>query len=272
MKTIIRKFTQLFAFVLLTPIILSAGEPEKFIYKTVDDTELELYVFRPQKQDAPSPAIVWYYGSGLRKKDPGQFFEHGKILSKMGMVSVHTNIRGWVDKRTDEDVPRCIEDAKSAFRWVRAHANELNLDPERIAVGGGSSGGFLATSIATLPGFDATTDDTGIPLKPSLQILFNPGVGGSSADDKSRSPIQNVTKGIAPAVIFHGTADTGVPLSLMYDYQRAMDKVGSDCTIMAYKDQTHGFFNYRDGSNPYYYKTVGDMILFLENQGYLTKN
>lgn len=260
---------RILALTLLIPACLLAGEPEKFIYKTVGDIEIELYVIRSEKQDSPSPAVVWYYGSGLRKRDPGQFFEHGKILSKMGMTSIHTNIRGWTEKRTPDVVPRCIEDAKSAFRWVRAHAEELNLDPDRIAVGGGSSGGFLSTCVATLPGYDAPSDDTNIPLNPSLQILFNPGYGSESP--KEFSPFKNVRKGIAPAVIFQGTADTATPPANAYAYQRALDKVGSDCHIFTYKGQKHGFFNYREGNNPYYYKTVGDMIVFLDQQGYLTR-
>ncbi|QXD22822.1 alpha/beta hydrolase [Opitutia bacterium ISCC 51] len=257
---------------LLIPFILAAGEREKFIYKTVGDTEIELYVTHSEKTDGPSPAIVWYYGSGLNKRDmPDQFFEHGKILAKMGITSVYTNIRGRVEgEERDESIAiRCIEDAKSAFRWVRAHTEEFKLDPERIAVGGGSSGGFLSTVIANLPGYDAETDDTDIPLKPSLQILFNPGLGLNNPEHLS--PIKHIKEGAPPAVIFQGTADTTTPLAGAYAYQRALDKAGSECHIFSYEGQTHGFFNYREGSNPYYYKTVGDMILFLEQQGYINR-
>ncbi len=40
---------------------------------------------------------------------------------------------------------------------------------------------------------------------------------------------------------------------------------------MVYEGQRHGFFNYQDGGNPYYYKTVGDMLIFLEEHGYLKR-
>ena len=46
----------------------------------------------------------------------------------------------------------CIADAKSAIRWVRGHATELNIDENRIAAGGGSAGGYLAASTALLKG------------------------------------------------------------------------------------------------------------------------
>lgn len=257
---------------LLFPLIVSAGDREKFIYKTVGGEDIELYVTRSEKTDTPSPAIVWYYGSGLNKREePTQFYEHGKILAKMGITSFYTNIRGAVEgeERNEGLVIRCIEDAKSAFRWVRAHAEEFNLDQDRIAVGGGSSGGFLSTAIANLPGHDAETDDSSVPLNPSLQILFNPGYGQSSPEHLS--PFKHVKKGVSPAVIFQGTADTTTPMADAFAYQRALDKAGSNCHIFTYKDQTHGFFNFKDGNNPYYYKTVGDMLVFLDNHGYLTK-
>lgn len=256
----------------LFPFTLIAGEREKFIYKTVGDEEIELYVTRSEKTDEPSPAIVWFYGSGLNKRDePTQFYEHGKILARMGITSFYTNIRGRVEgeERNEALVVRCIEDAKSAFRWVRDHGKEFNLDQDRIAIGGGSSGGFLSTAIVNLPGFDAETDNKNTPLKPSLQILFNPGFGKSNPEHLS--PIQHVKAGIPPAVVFQGTADTTTPLAVAYDYQRAMSKAGSDCHIFTYDGQKHGFFNYRNGDNPYYYKTVGDMIVFLEQQGYINR-
>lgn len=268
-----KKYLLLLLTLCIAPLLLNAGAREKFIYKTVGETEVELYVTHSEKTDSPSPAIVWYYGSGLNKRDmPDQFFEHGKILAKMGITSVYTNIRGRVEgEERDESIAiRCIEDAKSAFRWVRAHTEEFNLDPERIAVGGGSSGGLLATSVATLPGYDAETDDTTIPLRPSLQILFNPAVGESLP--QHISPFKNVKEGIAPAVFFQGMADTSTPPAVAYSYQRALDKVGSECHIFTYEGQKHGFFNYRDGSNPYYYKTVGDMIVFLGEHGYIDKS
>ncbi|MGK0240345.1 MAG: acetyl esterase [Candidatus Pelagisphaera sp.] len=85
------------------------------------------------------------------------------------------------------------------------------------------------------------------------------------------SPLQNVQKGIAPAIIFHGTEDTTIPLSQMYEYKKAIANVGGDCEVIEYPGQKHGFFNYRGPGSPYYYKTVGDMLIFLDKHGYLTR-
>lgn len=243
-------------------------EPQKFIYKEVDGQSLELFVFLPEHQSTPTPAIVWYYGSGFNKREPGQFFEHGKILAKLGMASISTKIRGAAGNRENRDITPCLEDAKSAFRWVRSRVDKFNLDPDRIAVGGGSSGGYLAAAMATLPDFDTPSEDLKVPVDPSLQVLFNPFLGRVDFP-KELAPLKNVTKDTPPAILFQGTEDTTTPLSLAYQYQISISQPGNESRVVVYEGQKHGFFNYRDGGNPYYYKTVGDMLVFLEAHGYL---
>lgn len=264
-------FASLLFYLLLPSAFLMGQDPQVEIYKRVEGRNLALYIFKPEKQDRPSPAIIWYHGGGWREGKAGQFFEHGKILAGFGIVSISAEYRGYQGTAEKRDITPCIKDAKSAMRWVRAHAHELTIDPNRIAVGGGSAGGHLAAAVATLPGFDSPQDDLSIPLNPSLQVLFNPALDHSSISGQGFSPLSTVKQGIAPAVIFHGTADTTIPITLIYDYQRAMDKAGSDCEVYAYRDQGHAFFNYRNGKSPYYYKTVGDMIVYLDKRGYLTQ-
>jgi len=251
--------------------LLDGMEPEKFIYKEVDGQSLELYVFLPEKQSEPTPAIVWYYGSGFNQREPGQFFEHGKILAKQGMASISTNIRGAIGDRANRDITPCLEDAKSAYRWVRSRVEKFNLDPDRIAVGGGSSGGYLAAAVATLPGYDTPGEDLSVPIDPSLQVLFNPFLGRVDFP-KDKAPLKNVTKDTPPVILFQGTADTTTPVSLAYQYQQSIFSSPDKYSVVeTYEGQRHGFFNYQDGGNPYYYKTVGDMILFLQKHGYLKR-
>lgn len=233
-----KRITQTLVFILLTSSLICAQDPEVVIYKKVDGRNLALYIFKPEKQSAPSPAIAWYHGGGWREGKPGHFFEHGKILAGFGVVSISAEYRGYAEHR---GISPCIKDAKSAFRWVRAHAEELNIDPDRIAVGGASAGGHLAAAVATLPGFDSPQDDIRIPLNPSLQLLFNPALDPSSVTGKGFSPNQAAKKGIAPAIIFHGADDTTVPITQAYDYQSAMDKVGSECHVFAYPGRPIAF-------------------------------
>ncbi|MEM8713895.1 MAG: alpha/beta hydrolase fold domain-containing protein, partial [Planctomycetota bacterium] len=80
----------------------------------------------------------------------------------------------------------CVEDGKSAVRWIREHAAEIGVDPGRLAAGGGSAGGHVAAAIATVNGFNADQDDLSVSCVPEALVLFNPvfdnGPGGYGHD------------------------------------------------------------------------------------------
>ncbi|MBN86612.1 MAG: hypothetical protein CL885_03730, partial [Dehalococcoidia bacterium] len=68
----------------------------------------------------------------------------------------------------------CIEDGKSAIRWVREHASELGIDPNRLAAGGGSAGGHVAATTGVLKGLDNPAEDASVSSRPRALVLFNP--------------------------------------------------------------------------------------------------
>ena len=258
-------------FYALSPSLAEAFEPTTHVYKEVNGRKLELHVFTPEQREELAAAIVWYHGGGWREGKAGQFFEHGKILARRGMVSISVDYRGYAGTDPNSrDISPCIRDAKSAFRWVKAHANELGIDPKRIAAGGGSAGGHLAAALGTLPGYNEKSDNLSIDTTPSLTVLFNPAVSPVkvvSNDDVA--PLNYINESTPEALIFHGTHDTSVPISTAYEYQRLLQKHGTACSVISYDEQPHAFFNYSGGKNPYYYLTVGELLLYLEEKGYL---
>ena len=54
----------------------------------------------------------------------------------------------------------CVEDAKSAVRWLRQNAAKLGIDPNRIVAAGGSAGGHIAACTGLAPGLEADGEDT----------------------------------------------------------------------------------------------------------------
>lgn len=133
---------------------------EEYTYKTVGKRALKLYVTRPAgwKASDSRPAIVFFHGGGWVGGAPGQFTEHAKYFASRGMVAVQVQYR-LLDRKRADPPTTCVQDAKSAMRWVRSHAEKLGVDPNRIASAGGSAGGHLAAFVGMVDGMDDPQDD-----------------------------------------------------------------------------------------------------------------
>lgn len=267
-------------FCLMVQAVETPAEPDAIrTLKTHGDVQLSLHVFNPTgHQSADSrPAIVFFFGGGWVSGTPGQFFPHCRYLATRGMVAMSAEYR--VRKRHGTPPSACVQDGKSAIRWVRQHARELGIDSQRIAAAGGSAGGHVAAATALSQGFEGPNEDNAVSSQPNALVLFNPvfdnGPGGYGHDRVvdywcAFSPLHNIGPGAPPTIVFLGTKDKLIPVSTSNAYQKRMHGVGSRCDVHLYLDQTHGFFNHRKGENPYYFKTVWETDLFLASLGYLT--
>ena len=245
---------------------------------TVGDVHLSMDLFRPEEREPSDskPAIIFFHGGAWNGGAPSQFHPHCHYLASRGMLAVSAEYRL---KDTHGTTPyECVTDGKSAIRWVRENAATLGVDPGRIAAGGGSAGGHVAVAAATLLAFEPDGEDLSISCRPDALVLFNPvidnGPGGAGHDrvkDRWRnfSPMHNIATGVPPAIVFLGTEDSFIPVSTAEEFKRRMSAVGARCDLWTYDGQPHGFFNYRDGSNPYYYATVLAADRFLAALGYL---
>ena len=251
-------------------------------YRKVGETELKVWIFEPaQKSGKPLPAIVFFFGGGWVGGSPTQFEPQSRHLAARGMVAIVADYR--VKTRQDAKPADCVSDAKACVRWVRANAARLGIDPERIAVGGGSAGGHLAASTATVPGLDDAKDDKSVSCLPNALVLFNPGTvmapfpgldlkGFGAGLDKAKfgcepteiSPLHHVKKGTPPTIIFHGKADTTVPYSTVEKFAEVMKTAGNRCELVGYEGQPHGFFN-----KAKYAETLAATDAFLVSLGYL---
>ena len=251
-------------------------------YRKVGDTELKVWIFEPAtKATKPLPAIVFFFGGGWVGGSPTQFEPQSRHLASRGMIAIVADYR--VKSRQDAKPADCVSDAKACVRWVRANAARLGIDPERIAVGGGSAGGHLAASVATLPGLDDAKDDKSVSCLPNALVLFNPGTvmapfpgldlkGFGAGLDKAKfgcepteiSPLHHVKKGTPPTIIFHGKADTTVPYTTVEKFAEVMKTAGNRCELVGYEGQPHGFFN-----KAKYAETLAATDAFLVSLGYL---
>ncbi len=265
------------------------------IYKKVGDVELKLYVFEP-KDHKPSDqraAVVFFFGGGWSSGSPVQFKGQCEQLASRGMVAISADYR--VKSRHGVQPDKCVSDAKSAIRWVRANAPKLGVDPQRIAAGGGSAGGHLAAATALLPDFDEESEDKSVSSAPNALVLFNPAVilapaEGLDAVDADRvrrinettsgkakqlSPYHFIRKELPPAILFHGTKDEAVPYATVELFAKSMKAAGNRCELVSFEGEPHGFFNpgrsKGDDKNANYNKTLKQADEFFVLLGYLPK-
>ncbi|MEM9365274.1 MAG: alpha/beta hydrolase fold domain-containing protein [Planctomycetota bacterium] len=253
---------------------------EKFIYREVDGVPLPLYVFGSDPART-KPAIVFFFGGGWSNGSPTQFEQHCKHLASRGMVAATVEYR--VSSRYPVKVEDCVEDAKSAMRWVRSNAPQLGIDPERIASGGGSAGGHLAACTMLINDFNAKTDDLSVSPKPDAMVLFNPALVVApdsrmtsqeikrieAIDSRARTSMKNVSPlNFAPTkqppmIMFFGTNDQLMKGAKFF--MQDSEAAGNSCELVTYEGQAHGFFN----QEPYRGLTMKEMDDFLVDLGWL---
>ncbi len=163
-----------------------------------------------------------------------------------------------IDYRLQADPLRfgvAVNDVEAAVQFVKEHAREYRVDPERVALIGESAGGHLA-ALAALNGrvtvkavvalyaptnlVSLLKDSDLIPDQIREQVRGTPLEGLLVARMSQLSPIEKVRAGMPPFLLIHGTSDVIVP----FDQSRAMCEkmatVGADCQLFAVPRAGHG--------------------------------
>jgi acetyl esterase/lipase len=261
-------------------ITSTAGEikRESLTYKTIGDVQLEMAVYSPVdvKPDDARAAAVFYFGGGWRNGSISQFEPQAIYLAKRGMVVFTPEYRVFSRHQVTPDV--CVQDARSAVRWVRNQANKYGIDPEKILVGGGSAGGHLALCTTLLDEYDEPGEDTSTSCKANALALFNPATnttklanryGFTPEQAEALSPLHHVASDLPSAIAFHGVADKTVPYAHATDFEEAMKAAGNDYQLCSFEEAGHGFFNLSREEGKYYSLTLELLDEFLAKLGYL---
>lgn len=256
--------------------ISAQTEQDRFIYKQIDTLGLYMQHFVPDNMqpDSAYPAIIFFHGGGWNGGTPTHFLPQAQYFASRGLVCFLVKYR--LRKEHGATPFDALKDAKSAIRYLKAHAEELSIDPLRIVAAGGSAGGHLAAATSLVPGYNDSKDDLSVSTKAFALVLFNPvfdnGPGGYGYERigdayPSFSPLHNLRRGAPPTVLLFGDQDALVPVETIHYYTKMMEKIGSRCDLHLYPGQKHGFFN--PHTKEYFQKTVIVVDQFLASLGLL---
>jgi len=265
----------------LVPVLLLLAQEQPqdtaktFTYKKTKQAELALHVHFPPdwKKEDKRPVIVFFFGGGWTGGTVAQFEPQASYLASRGMVAARADYR--VKSRHNVTPADCVEDAKSAVRWLRQNATLLGIDPERVVAAGGSAGGHIAAA-TICPGLDAVGEDSKVSSRPNALVLFNPvlrfdgvselmqRIGNDEKLGKQLSPTLHLTKDMPPTVLFYGSEDR-----LLKQGEELVEKakaVGQKVEMLVAKGEAHGFFN----KAPWRGRTLLRADEFLGKLGYLS--
>ena len=248
-------------------------------YKQASGDDLMIYRFQPATHDATKdrrPAVVFFFGGGWTGGSVQQFEQHARYLAGRGMVAFVADYR--VKSRQGTGPDACVADGKSAVRWIRANADRLGIDPDRIAAGGGSAGGHVAAATGICDGLDDPADpQPAISSKPNALLLFNPvydnGPEGWGHDRAKPwfpqiSPAHNISADDPPTIVFLGGNDALIPVPTAERFDALLQDAGVQSELWVYPNQPHGFFN-ESKSRTSFVDTVLRMDAFLVSLGWL---
>jgi acetyl esterase/lipase len=191
------------------------------------NTDLHLDIYHPPVGTEKRMATIHIHGGGFTGGSKETLIERVPPYASRGYVAIAVQYRLVGETKW----PSQIEDVKAAIRWVRANAKTLGFDPEKIAVVGHSAGGQLALFAAGTPNrpeFEGKGGTPGVSTQVVACCAYYPSTevrpradgtannlmpaGSDEAAHRAASPLTYITAAFPPTVIFHGTADTTIPL------------------------------------------------------------
>jgi dipeptidyl aminopeptidase/acylaminoacyl peptidase len=182
-------------------------------------TTLRFDLYEPTGDTAAlRPLVIWVHGGSFRSgsKTSGEIVDQASVLGRKGYVSASISYRlsergcTVIDAACVESIVDATEDAQAAVRHLRANAATYRIDPNRIAIAGTSAGAITALNVGYGAEVAETSGTPGVSSKVSAAVSLS-----------GARLLGSCEEGDAPALLFHGTADSLVP------YQWAADTV--DC-------------------------------------------
>jgi acetyl esterase/lipase len=225
----------------------AAQQPRIYVYREIDGQKLNAHVFLPPGEGpgTPTSAILLFHGGGWNEGSAEWTFGDARRFAALGLVAVAVDYR--LSKGNITPI-EALDDTRTAFRWVRRHAAELGIDPNRVAGHGVSAGGQLVAAAATIDFPDDKIEMTS--SKPNLLLLWSPALdiaadgwfvrllqGRAKASD--HSPLEHAGASTPPTSIVNGDKDTLTPLAKAERFRDLVVQAGGVCELNVYPGVGH---------------------------------
>ncbi len=195
------------------------------VYGEAGGAPLRFDHYRPLPADGPAPAVIFVHGGGWMRGDPSQAAGNALHFARRGIATVAISYRLAPEHR----FPAPLDDVRQGLRWVRAHAAELGIDADRIALLGLSAGAHLAVLahlardvVELTPDLPRALGDVPETIcalvahygpydlarrrSDMIDALLGPRAG-DVAWAALASPVSHAAGAAAPVLLIHGTAD-----------------------------------------------------------------
>jgi acetyl esterase/lipase len=234
------------------------------VYAHAGGVPLRYDHYRPLGVTGPAPAVVFVHGGGWANGDPSQAAGNALHLARRGIATVSVSYRLAPEHR----FPAALDDVRRGLRHVRAHAGELGIDPERIALLGLSAGAHLAMLAHVAHGVPELAPDMPAALAAVAEdvraVVLHYGpydlgrrravagdwdpIGdllGPRIDEpdwvRAASPVHHAAHARAPVLLIHGTADQVVSYRESVRMHAALEAAGKPAALLILEGAPHAF-------------------------------
>jgi len=288
--------------VTMTELLDTNSIPAPVAYGTNDPSIQIIVPFLPsdRKQGERRPALVLIHGGAWHAPGASLFYPAAKYFASRGIPTFSIDYRGIQKETNGVGIPEIVADCRSAIRYLRTHAAEYGIDPDKIAVLGDSAGGHLAACLGTIPesqDYSAVSSSANLMIPCNPIVEMGPGDGNTNswfrliqkgaamekkptpesiiptaeqiAVAKSVSPMAFVSVKSAPALVMHGQDDFVVSPEQSRKFAEALKSAGVSAELVLIPGARHAFILPRyTASEQQVVDTMITIDRFLSKNGY----
>jgi acetyl esterase/lipase len=226
---------------------------KEVVYGRGGERNLLADVYRVPASITKRTAIVHLHGGGFTRGSK-EGARTARPLAALGYTSVAAQYR----VANEALWPAQIEDAKAAIRWTRAHAAELGVDPEKIAVLGHSAGGrlaLLAAGTGDMVEIEGQGGNANASSSVAACVAFYPaaadadlvtghtvlGPNPTEAALRTFNASNFARAEFPPTLLLHGTADATIPPEVSVEWYDNLSAAGVPTELHLIEGMTHIF-------------------------------